>query len=124
METGADAALALPPAARIRPTESAPAATMAEQVPDEVKEERNQILLRILAANSDRRNAALVGTTQEVLVEGPDKKGLRFTGRTRGNRIVHFEATERLVGELVPVKIERVSTAVLYGSLELAGVNV
>ncbi len=101
-----------------------PAATMAEQVPDVVKEERNQDLLRILAANSDRRNAALVGTTQEVLVEGRDKRGRRYTGRTRGNRIVHFDGSERLIGELVPVKIDRVSTAVLYGELELAGVNV
>jgi tRNA-2-methylthio-N6-dimethylallyladenosine synthase len=99
-----------------------PAATLADQVPEEVKEERNQILLKILERNSNRRNAVLVGTVQEVLVEGPDKKGLSFTGRTRGNRIVHFAATDRLVGELVPVKIERVSTAVLYGSLELAGV--
>ena len=100
-----------------------PAAAMVDQVPDEVKEERNQTLLRILQANSDRRNALLIGTTQEVLVEGLDKKGRRYTGRTRGNRVVHFDAGERLVGELVPVKIERASTAVLYGSLTLAGVE-
>jgi tRNA-2-methylthio-N6-dimethylallyladenosine synthase len=96
-----------------------PAAEMAGQVPDEVKEERNRALLKILETNSNRRNAALVGTTQEVLVEGLDKKGLRYTGRTRGNRVVHFEANERLVGELVPVRIERGSTAVLYGELAL-----
>ena len=101
-----------------------PAAVLADQIPDEVKEARNEELLRILQANSNRRNATLLGTTQEVLVEGPDKKGLGYMGRTRGNRIVHFAAHERLIGELVPVKIERVSTAVLYGSLELAGVNV
>ncbi|MDB6165923.1 MAG: miaB [Lacunisphaera sp.] len=100
-----------------------PAATMAAQVPEAVKEERNQILLRILEANSNRRNALLVGTTEEVLVEGLDKKGRRYTGRTRGNRVVHFDGTDRLVGELVPVKIERASTAVLYGSLALAGVE-
>jgi tRNA-2-methylthio-N6-dimethylallyladenosine synthase len=100
-----------------------PAADMGDQIPDAVKEARNQELLTLLAANSDRRNATLLGTTQEVLVEGPDKKGRRFMGRTRGNRIVHFDADPRLVGELVPVKIERVSTAVLYGSLALAGVE-
>lgn len=94
-----------------------PAAELTGQVPAAVKEERNQILLRLLAANSDRRNATLLGTTQEVLVEGPDKKGRGFMGRTRGNRIVHFAAADRLVGELVPVKITRVSTAVLYGEL-------
>ena len=100
-----------------------PAADLADQVPDEVKEARNQTLLALLAKNSDRRNATLLGTTQEVLVEGPDKKGRGFMGRTRGNRIVHFAATERLIGELVPVKIERASTAVLYGSLALAEVE-
>ena len=100
-----------------------PAATMADQAGDEVKEERNQVLLKILEANSNRRNAALVGTVQEVLVEGPDKKGRGYTGRTRGNRVVHFAAQERLVGELVPVRIERVSTAVLYGELALVGVG-
>jgi tRNA-2-methylthio-N6-dimethylallyladenosine synthase len=101
-----------------------PAATMEDQVPDEVKEGRNQILLRILEENSNRRNALLVGSTQEVLVEGPDKRGLRYTGRTRGNRVVHFAAHERLVGELVPVTIDRVSTAVLYGELALTGVSI
>ena len=100
-----------------------PAADMGDQIPDEVKEERNQTLLDLLEQNSDRRNATLLGTTQEVLVEGPDKKGLQFMGRTRGNRIVHFAAHERLIGELVPVKITRVSTAVLYGELALAGVE-
>jgi tRNA-2-methylthio-N6-dimethylallyladenosine synthase len=100
-----------------------PAATLEDQVPAAVKEARNKTLLDLLAANSDRRNAALVGTIEEVLVEGRDKKGRRFTGRTRGNRVVHFDANERLIGELVPVKIERVSTAVLYGSLTLAGVT-
>jgi tRNA-2-methylthio-N6-dimethylallyladenosine synthase len=100
-----------------------PAATLATQVPEEVKEERNQILLKILAANSDRRNALLLGTTQEVLVEGRDKKGLRYTGRTRGNRVVHFAASDRLIGQLVPVRIERASTAVLYGELALSGVE-
>jgi tRNA-2-methylthio-N6-dimethylallyladenosine synthase len=100
-----------------------PAATLETQVPEAVKEERNQILLRILAANSDRRNALLLGTTQEVLVEGRDKKGLRYTGRTRGNRVVHFAASDRLIGALVPVRIERASTAVLYGELALSGVE-
>src|SRR6185295_3690770 len=77
-----------------------PAADRGDQIPDVVKEERNQVLLGLLEANSNRRNATLLGTSQEVLVEGPDKKGLQFMGRTRGNRIVHSAADERLVGEL------------------------
>ncbi len=100
-----------------------PAAARPDQVPAAVKEERNQVLLGLLEANSNRRNAALVGTTQEVLVEGPDRQGRRFTGRTRGNRLVHFAAADRLVGALVPVKIDRFSSAVLYGELALTGVE-
>ncbi len=95
-----------------------PAATLPGQVPEEIKEHRNQVLLRLLEANSLRRNQALIGTTQEVLVEGPDRKGLRYTGRTRGNRTVHFAGSERLIGELVPIRIVRASASVLYGETE------
>jgi tRNA-2-methylthio-N6-dimethylallyladenosine synthase len=98
-----------------------PAADLPGQVPDEAKEERNQILLRLLEKNSRRRNQALVGSVQEVLVEGPDKKGLRSMGRTRGNRTVHFEAAAHLVGRLLPVQIERATTCALYGGLVSTG---
>ena len=58
-----------------------------------------------------------------MLVEGPDKTGLRFTGRTRGNRVTVFDADPRLVGQLVPLKIDRASVSTLYGELQLAGVE-
>jgi tRNA-2-methylthio-N6-dimethylallyladenosine synthase len=95
---------------------------LPDQVPDEVKEQRNQILLEILQKNSLRRTAMLVGTIEEVLVEGRDKSGQRFTGRTRGNRVCVFDADPRLVGQLVPLKIERATVSTLYGELVLAGV--
>jgi len=95
-----------------------PAAGLSGQVPEETKEERNQSLLGLLEKNSRRRNQALIGSIQEVLVEGPDKKGLRYTGRTRGNRTVHFNGTPLLIGELVPVQIDRASTSALYGTVE------
>jgi tRNA-2-methylthio-N6-dimethylallyladenosine synthase len=94
-----------------------PAATMECQVSREDKERRNQLLLDSLKTFSLRRNHQLVGTVQKVLVEGPDKKGLRYTGRTPGNRLVHFEGQERLVGRLVHVAIERASASSLVGSV-------
>jgi tRNA-2-methylthio-N6-dimethylallyladenosine synthase len=93
---------------------------MPGQVPDEVREERNRILLEVLGKGSLRRSQGLVGTTQEVLVEGADKTGQRFMGRTRGNRVTVFEAALRLVGTLVPVAVTRASVSTLYGSLVLA----
>jgi tRNA-2-methylthio-N6-dimethylallyladenosine synthase len=100
-----------------------PAAELGDQIPEEVKEHRNQVLLKILQENSLRRSAGLIGTVQEVLVEGPDKTGQRFTGRTRGNRVAIFEADARLVGQLVPLRIERHSVSSLYGELVLSGVE-
>jgi tRNA-2-methylthio-N6-dimethylallyladenosine synthase len=97
-----------------------PAAAMPDQVPDSVREERNQALLEVLRAGSLRRSRSLVGTVQEVLVEGPDKTGLHFTGRTRGNRVAVFDAVPRLVGSLVPVEVTRASVSTLYGNLVLA----
>jgi tRNA-2-methylthio-N6-dimethylallyladenosine synthase len=94
-----------------------PAADMPDQVPEEVREERNRILLEVLREGSLRRTRSLVGTVQEVLVEGPDKTGQRFMGRTRGNRVTVFEASPRLVGSLVPVEITRGSVSTLYGNL-------
>ncbi|HEV8073062.1 MAG TPA: tRNA (N6-isopentenyl adenosine(37)-C2)-methylthiotransferase MiaB [Opitutaceae bacterium] len=99
-----------------------PAAEMPGQVPDETKEQRNQVLLDLLHQNSVRRNLSLVGRTEEVLVEGRDKTGQRFTGRTRGNRVAVFEANERLIGQLAPLRIERTTVSTLYGELVLAGV--
>jgi tRNA-2-methylthio-N6-dimethylallyladenosine synthase len=100
-----------------------PAAVLGDQVPDEVKEGRNQVLLDILQRNSVRRTAELVGTVEEVLVDGRDKSGERFTGRTRGNRVCVFDAEPRLIGSLVPLRIERASVSTLYGERELAGVG-
>ncbi len=99
-----------------------PAADMGDQIPDEVKEHRNQVLLDILRRNSERRTASLIGAIEEVLVEGPDKSGARFTGRTRGNRVCVFDADPRLIGSLVPLKVTRASVSTLYGELVLAGV--
>jgi tRNA-2-methylthio-N6-dimethylallyladenosine synthase len=94
-----------------------PAATMPDQVPEEVREERNQVLLEDLRAGSLRRSQALVGTVQEVLVEGPDKTGQHFSGRTRGNRATVFPGHPRLVGELVSVEVTRATVSTLYGEL-------
>ena len=94
-----------------------PAAAMGDQISDEVKEARNQELLNILSANSTRRNQCLVGTVQEVLVEGPDRTGARFMGRTRGNRVAIFDALPSEVGRLVRLHVGRATISSLYGEL-------
>ena len=99
-----------------------PAEKMEDQIPGDVKEARNQALLDILEKSSRQRNKSLLHTRQEVLIEGPSKKGPLYTGRTRGNRVVLFEASERLIGQLAQVEIDRVTTSSLYGFLPLEGI--
>ena len=58
-------------------------------------------------------NATRLGDTYEVLVEGTSKG--RWTGRTRGNTLVHFDSEGDLVGRLVDVRITRTSPWYLMG---------
>jgi tRNA-2-methylthio-N6-dimethylallyladenosine synthase len=105
------------------PRSGTPAAEMEDDVPKEVKEQRNQALLDILEEQSLRRNQSLVGTTQEILVEGPARKGDgMYQGRTPGFRKVVFPGNERLVGQLVDVDIEEATTTVLKGQIQLRGI--
>ncbi len=100
-----------------------PAETMPDQIPQEEKERRNQVLLDLLHKHSLARNEGLVGTVEQVLVEGPAKKGDKYVGHTRGWRNSIFDANPRLVGELVDMKITRATASTVYGDLVLAGVD-
>ena len=100
------------------------AENMKDDVPQTTKEARNQILLGILHSNSLKRNQSLVGTTEEVLVEKRARRGKdMYEGRTRGYRKVIFLGKDRLIGEMVKIKIEQVTASTLLGSLELKAVN-
>ena len=81
------------------------AAAFPGQIPAEVVQERFERLVELQEAISLRANEAQVGRRMEVLVEGPGKKG-RVQGRTRTNRIVHFDGTPR-PGEFLDVQILR-----------------
>jgi len=93
-----------------------PAAEMADQVPEPIKEQRNHDLLNVVNAWARRRGEAFVGQNIEILCEGLSKTNPnRLMGRTRGNKIVVFEGSDRHVGQLLPVKINRSTGYTLYG---------
>lgn len=100
-----------------------PAESMPDQISKEEKERRNQVLLEIMHKHSLKRNESLFGTTVEVLVEGPARRGDTFTGKTRGYRTAIFDADERLIGQLVDLKVNRVTVSSIYGELVLSGVD-
>lgn len=95
-----------------------PAAEMGDQLPAEVKEQRNEILLKLLEDSSLKKHQAEVGHTREVLVEGPARKGDQMLmGRTSHNRKVLFKGPERLVGEIVSVRITSATVTALSGEV-------
>ncbi len=93
-----------------------PAAEMPDQVPQPVKEQRHRRLLNLVNEIAGRRYQGLVGRQTQILVEGPSRKNpARMMGRTRCNRIVVFEGSERHRGELLDVRITRAGSFTLYG---------
>src|SRR5436305_1542674 len=72
---------------RYSPRGETPAATMADQLPEDVKERRNQDLLSVVDASAHRANERLVGREVEILCEGPSRyNAARQMGRTRTNK--------------------------------------
>ncbi|MGB7769467.1 MAG: tRNA (N6-isopentenyl adenosine(37)-C2)-methylthiotransferase MiaB [Verrucomicrobiia bacterium] len=97
------------------PRRDTPAAAMPDQVPQKIREERNQQLLEIINEIGRRKYRALVGRRMQILVEGPSKKNpARMTGRTRCNKIVVFDGSERHRGQVMDVKITRAGSFTLY----------
>ncbi|MFM7180950.1 MAG: tRNA (N6-isopentenyl adenosine(37)-C2)-methylthiotransferase MiaB [Verrucomicrobiales bacterium] len=95
-----------------------PASDFEEQVPERIKEERNQDLLALVNRLAIARNSALVGSVQEVLCEGPSKTNKeRLTGRTPHNKPVILDGPPHLRGKIFPVAIRETTGFTLYGDV-------
>lgn len=101
-----------------------PAAEMDEslQLPERVKEERNQDLLAVVNEIAVAKNSEFVGQTVQVLCEGTSKtNAARMSGRTSSNKIVIFDGNiARHKGELVDITIRATTGFSLYGDLVMA----
>lgn len=101
---------------RYSPRRDTLAADMSDQVPEEVKEFRNKDLLSLLDTIAENKNQKLVGSIQEVLIEGPSRtNAARLAGRTRTNKLVIIEGPDRLRGQLIPVRITETTGFTYYG---------
>ena len=116
---------------------NAPAARFGGKVDEEVKKDRLQQILNCQEEISRRRNKALVGTVQKVLVDGVsrsnseaerrsedprDIKYIQWAGRTQSNRIVHFNSDngedrrrQVLTGRMMDIMIEKALPHCLWG---------
>jgi tRNA-2-methylthio-N6-dimethylallyladenosine synthase len=97
------------------PRRGTDAAVMEDQVPEDVKRERIVRLVDLVQEHAARHNAALVGSVQEVLVEGRSRTDHQlWRGRTRTNKTVNFTGPAE-PGELVDVLVEGSTSQTLTG---------
>ncbi|HHT9135363.1 MAG TPA: tRNA (N6-isopentenyl adenosine(37)-C2)-methylthiotransferase MiaB [Candidatus Avalokitesvara rifleensis] len=100
------------------PRPGTPAASLPDDVPMEVKKERNQILLSLQSEISLEENHKMLGKVVEVLAEGPSKNDKqKLVGRTTQNHIVVFEGPLDLRGEIARVEVCGATALTLFGRL-------
>ncbi len=98
--------------------EGTPAEKMENQVSDDVKRKRFQMLLDVLHPINYEANKKYEGKVVEVLVEDTSKNNKKvLSGRTRTNKLVHFEGNKDLIGTLVNVEIIKAKTWTLEGKI-------
>lgn len=94
-----------------------PADEMENQIPEDIKHERFNKVLNALNEIIIEKNANFKDQVVEILVESYSEKDKTLMGRTDGNRTVHFEGDESLIGEFVKIKITQPKKFSLFGQL-------
>ena len=93
------------------PRSGTPAATMAEQVPLNIKKKRLQRLTMLQNQISLELNQSYLGRKVQVLVEGLSRNNSDFyTGRTASNKIVIFKGQPEQIGQIVDLTISGAKT--------------
>lgn len=102
---------------KFSPRRGTKAYDMENQVPEQVRAERLNAILKLQEEITYRKNKALEGTVQEILIEGPSENDETvLTGRTRTNKIVAIPDSHEHVGSCVSVIIQKARQHSLYGA--------
>lgn len=100
------------------PRPGTPAASLPDDVPEDVKKERLQILQARINQQTLTISENMLGTVQRVLVTRASRKDkTEISGRTENNRVVNFKADKSLIGQFADVKITEVRPNSLRGEL-------
>lgn len=101
-----------------------PAAEYEDDVPVAHKKENLYALQEKLENYATMYSQSLLGTTQRVLVEGISRKSEHeLKARTSNNRIVVFEGSRELVGQMVDIKVVQVMSHTMKGELLDKGIT-
>ncbi len=96
-----------------------PASAMPGQLDEQVKDERLARLQALLTEQQTAFNAAQVGKTLPVLFERKGRHEGQIVGRSPYLQGVHAHGPDRLIGQIVPVRITGASLNSLTGELAL-----
>jgi tRNA-2-methylthio-N6-dimethylallyladenosine synthase len=97
------------------PRSGTEAASLPDQISDEVKHERLERLVEVVQKVATARNEERIGLVEEVLVEGVSRTDpARQRGRTRRNTTVNFSG-QAVAGDLVDVVIDAATSTTLSG---------
>ena len=100
------------------PRPGTPATYLKDDTTEVEKKDRLARLQEILGNYSAHYSREMLGSVQEVLINGRSKKSdLVFSGRTENNRVVNFSGEESLIGTMVKMKITEVLPNSLRGEL-------
>ena len=103
------------------PRPGTPAANLPDETPYDVKLRRLQELQAVINNNIKAISEERLGTVQRLLVEGKSKRDNgELMGRTECNRVVNFPGQERLIGQMVDVKITEAMAYTLRGEVVIA----
>ena len=100
------------------PRPGTPAADLPDETTAEVKLKRLQRLQALIGQQASAIAESMVGTAQVILVEGASRRDPgELMGRTQNNRIVNFQGSDRLIGQMVTVTITAAYTNSLRGEI-------
>ncbi len=102
------------------PRSNTPSAAWEKQISEEEKNERFRYLNQTIKDILDKKHKRLIGTIQEVLIEGTSARNEeKLAGRTRNNKLVNVDAkpTDGLIGKLANIKITKTTPWALYGEV-------
>lgn len=99
--------------------EGTPAAAMEDFIEEDVKKERLYRLNKMINAGYLKGHERFIGTTVEVLVDGPSKNGEEMMcGYSKHLKLTHFKSTDMsLIGKIVRVKVTEAKTWFMIGEL-------
>lgn len=83
-----------------------PAASMEDQVPENVAKDRFDRLLSLVRSIGESESGKLTGNVEHVLVEEINRQDPHMvSGRLSDNTLVHFPGDPSLIGKIVPVRL-------------------